>query len=61
MAQQDAEELALRCCVCGTSAEDDSNYLNTKMKMLISKCGHRLYVHRLCRESDMSCHVFVTP
>lgn len=44
MAQQDAEDLALRCCVCGTSAEDDSNYLNTKMKMLISKCGHRLYV-----------------
>uniref|UniRef100_M4BTY7 MAT1 centre domain-containing protein n=1 Tax=Hyaloperonospora arabidopsidis (strain Emoy2) TaxID=559515 RepID=M4BTY7_HYAAE len=44
-AADDADELALRCCVCGTSAEDDSNYLNTKMKMLISKCGHRLYVH----------------
>lgn len=41
-----AEELALRCCVCGTSADDDTNYLNTKMKMLISKCGHRLYVAR---------------
>lgn len=40
----EAEDLALRCCVCGTSADDDSNYLNTKMKMLISKCGHRLYV-----------------
>ncbi|GLE00068.1 hypothetical protein PINS_up008795 [Pythium insidiosum] len=37
----DAEELALRCCVCGTSSDDDSNVLNTKMKMLISKCGHR--------------------
>lgn len=43
-----AEELALRCCVCGTSADDDTNYLNTKMKMLISKCGHRLYVS-LCQ------------
>lgn len=42
----DAEDLALRCCVCGTSVDDDSNYLNTKMKMLISKCGHRLYVPR---------------
>lgn len=42
IAVDDAEELALRCCVCGTSADDDSNYLNTKMKMLISKCGHRL-------------------
>lgn len=30
--------------MCGISAEDDSNYLNTKMKMLISKCGHRLCV-----------------
>ena len=49
-AADEAEELALRCCVCGTSAEDDSNYLNTKMKMLISKCGHRLYV-RLSLES----------
>lgn len=44
MVENDAEDMALRCCVCGTSAEDDSNYLNTKMKMLISKCGHRLYV-----------------
>lgn len=52
---QDAEDLALRCCVCGTSAEDDSNYLNTKMKMLISKCGHRLCVHRsrLCTQTHM--------
>ncbi|TMW67410.1 hypothetical protein Poli38472_011030 [Pythium oligandrum] len=37
----DVDDLALRCCVCGTSAEDDANVLNTKMKMLISKCGHR--------------------
>jgi len=44
VAMDEAEELALRCCVCGTSVDDDSNYLNTKMKMLISKCGHRLYV-----------------
>lgn len=58
MAQQDAEELALRCCVCGTSAEDDSNYLNTKMKMLISKCGHRLYVlRRLRRERESASRV----
>ncbi|RLN49613.1 hypothetical protein BBJ28_00002639 [Nothophytophthora sp. Chile5] len=49
-AADDAEELALRCCVCGTSAEDDSNYLNTKMKMLISKCGHRFCDHCIKRE-----------
>jgi CDK-activating kinase assembly factor MAT1 len=52
-ATDEAEELALRCCVCGTSAEDDSNYLNTNMKMLISKCGHRLYV-RFGTEVDAS-------
>ena len=50
-AADDADEMALRCCVCGTSAEDDSNYLNTKMKMLISKCGHRLCVRSRCRDS----------
>uniref|UniRef100_A0AAV1US84 RING-type domain-containing protein n=1 Tax=Peronospora matthiolae TaxID=2874970 RepID=A0AAV1US84_9STRA len=49
-AADEAEELALRCCVCGTSAEDDSNYLNTKMKMLISKCGHRFCDHCIKRE-----------
>jgi hypothetical protein len=38
----EVEDLTPRCCVCGTSQEDDSNYLNTKMRMLISKCGHRL-------------------
>ncbi|ETV86178.1 hypothetical protein, variant 1 [Aphanomyces astaci] len=35
------DEFAARCCVCGTSLEDDSNVLNTTMKMRISKCGHR--------------------
>ncbi|CCI40615.1 hypothetical protein ABG067_002944 [Albugo candida] len=39
-----------RCCVCGTSAEDDSNYLNIKMKMLISKCGHRFCDQCIKRE-----------
>ncbi|KAL7686513.1 putative cdk-activating kinase assembly factor MAT1/Tfb3, Zinc finger, RING/FYVE/PHD-type [Plasmopara halstedii] len=49
-AVDEAEELAMRCCVCGTSVEDDSNYLNTKMKMLISKCGHRFCDHCIKRE-----------
>ncbi|KAF1781360.1 Zinc finger, RING-type, conserved site [Phytophthora cactorum] len=42
-AGDEADELALRCC-------DDSNYLNTKMKMLISKCGHRFCDHCIKRE-----------
>ncbi|KDO33762.1 hypothetical protein SPRG_01643 [Saprolegnia parasitica CBS 223.65] len=35
------DEFAAKCCVCGTAADDDSNILNTRMKILISKCGHR--------------------
>jgi len=30
-----------RCVVCRTSQSDDANILNTDMKFLISKCGHR--------------------
>ncbi|KAF0693611.1 Aste57867_15476 [Aphanomyces stellatus] len=34
------DDFAAKCCVCGTSLEDDANILNTTMKMRISKCGH---------------------
>ena len=33
------------CVVCKTTENDDANYLNTRLKFLISKCGHRLYVY----------------
>lgn len=35
------EEDLHRCVVCRTAQSDDSNILNTSMKFLISKCGHR--------------------
>ena len=39
-----------RCVVCRTSQSDDSNILNTKMRFLISKCGHRFCDHCIKRE-----------
>ncbi|CAK4150610.1 unnamed protein product [Aphanomyces euteiches] len=41
MGVMDDDDLLAKCCVCGTSLDDDANVLNTTMKMKISKCGHR--------------------